>query len=1041
VDNDCYYTIRLLQYFSAVSEHSLTPLLLFLISMQVRGIGLPLVSFFTSLSLKPVSVAAFVHRTTRQTHAAGPRNVSRPVIARALLEPTHSHSHTHYRTRTLTQKATMNVDDDQDEFGDTSFLENLDVDQVVEDRRQSLEKDDNDSPSKRLKVTATSSPPVPDDGALQKTLQETFGYNSFREGQVQVIQALLDKRDVAVFWATGQGKSLCYQIPSLHQNQVAVVVSPLISLMQDQVHKLNGLSKEPVATFLGSAQQDPQEERKALQGDYNLIYVTPEKLATAGFLNQLAQLHAHKSIALFAIDESHCVSEWGHDFRPDFRHLGKNLRDHQGLAQIPILALTATAVPRVQLDIMQSLRLRNPLKSQQSFDRTNLKIRVLKKSGGVSTAMQGLVEALNTPNVRLTKESTIVYAPTRAQVEEVALYLQKSVETAQVEAYHAGLSNDDRSRAHTNFLTGKTTVIVATVAFGMGIDKPDTRRVIHYGPPKTLEEYYQQIGRAGRDGLPAECTMYTSAPDLDRYKSEFYLGGLTGSAREATVHSMDALRSFSLDAEKCRRKSLLDYFEEVPAFGQRCGTCDTCLSVAKYQGDTQRDFSDLGARVVLRAVFSLKEQGLSQILKVVGGNKIEDYRYATGKSAPAIQQTMAAEKENLSRKYPLDYYRDLITPLVQKGYLSESSKSATVGGFQRSWTVYKVTQQGHAAFRDGSAITLPVPESVRELERKEQEKRELVLAKLEENGIKIDKLPQEEVAKGDGEVIRAYSKWHSYLENSQRSGKPERIPQLEALISVIEKWRSETAIKYRMAPGTVLAEHTLVSIAYTTATMPPGMKIDSPSLVAAGVRTRELDSLTDALGQWVDEVQPAGAGGANDQNDARMILAHISPSGGWKHAAYKPAKKTGLATWESSYNRFAEGESPPTIAMSPASGKPIQVATVVGHVLDAITHGRDVDAERLAKFLPPPSRGEWEQLQMAETSTNMDVAADPNSSGINGEKFTMTEFLRPIVGDEFVDTPFTERSQPDKDKFGHWCNRLKWYMALRRVGYEPSFSS
>lgn len=943
----------------------------------------------------------------------------------------------------------MNVDDDQDEFGDTSFLENLDVAQVVEDRRQSLEQEEIDSPSKRRKVSLTPSKTaissstgvsVPDDGALQKTLQETFGYNSFREGQVQVIQALLDKRDVAVFWATGQGKSLCYQIPSLHKNQVAVVVSPLISLMQDQVHKLNGLSKEPVATFLGSAQQDPQEERKALQGDYNLIYVTPEKLATAGFLNQLAQLHAHKPIGLFAIDEAHCVSEWGHDFRPDFRHLGKSLRDHERLAQIPILALTATAVPRVQADIMESLRLRNPLKSKQSFDRTNLKIRVLKKTGGVFAAMQGLVEALNSPNVRLTNESTIVYAPTRAQVEEVALYLQKTVKTAQVEAYHAGLPSENRSRAHTNFLTGKTTVIVATVAFGMGIDKPDTRRVIHYGPPKTLEEYYQQIGRAGRDGLPAECTMYTSGPDLDRYKSDFYLGGLSGSAREATLQSMDALRSFAMDAEGCRRKSLLDYFEEVPAFGQRCGTCDTCLSVAKHQGDTQRDFSVLGARVVLRAVFSLKEQGLSQILKVVGGNKIEDYRYASGKTASAIQQTMAAEKENLSRKYPLDYYRDLIPPLVQKGYLSESSKSATVGGFQRLWTVYTVTHQGHAAFRDGSAITLPVPESVREFELKEQEKRERVLAKLEENGIKIDKLPREEVEKGDGEVIRAYSKWHSYMESAQRAGKVERIPQLEALITVIEKWRSETAIKHRMAPGAVLAEHTLVSIAYTAASMLPGMKIDSPSLVAAGVRTRELNSLTDALGQWVDEVQPA-VEGSNDRNDARMILAHINPSSGWTYAAYKPAKKTGLATWESSYNRFAAGESPPTIAMAPASGKPIQVATVVGHILDAITHGRDVDAERLAKFLPPPSKGEWEQLRMAETSTNMDVAADPDTSGINGEKFAMTEFLRPIMGDQFVDTPFIERSQPDKDKFGNWCNRLKWYMALRRVGYEPPFSS
>jgi superfamily II DNA helicase RecQ len=187
------------------------------------------------------------------------------------------------------------------------------------------------------------------------------------------------------------------------------------------------------------------------------------------------------------------------------------------------------------------------------------------------------------------KEITIVYAPTRVLVEEVAKHLQDTVKTAQVEAYHAGFSVKERSKAHTNFLSGKTTVIVATVAFGMGIDKPDTRRVIHYGPPKTLEEYYQQIGRAGRDGLPAECTMFTSGPDLDRYKSDFYLGGLSGSAREATLQSMDALKSFSMNAEVCRRKSLLDYFGEVPAF-ENAVDLRYVSECRQHQGDTTRDF-------------------------------------------------------------------------------------------------------------------------------------------------------------------------------------------------------------------------------------------------------------------------------------------------------------------------------------------------------------------------------------------------------------------------------------------------------------------
>jgi hypothetical protein len=213
--------------------------------------------------------------------------------------------------RTLgTMNARGGGDDDNDEFGDSSFLADIDVDQLVENnRRESSAAEENASPNKRPKLQAVSAKSSIDDSALLQTLKDTFGYSAFRHGQAEVIHALLNKRDVAVFWATGQGKSLCYQIPALHGNQTAIVVSPLISLMQDQVHKLNGLSDKPVATFLGSGQLDPGEERRALQGAYNLIYITPEKLAASGFLNQLAQLHASKPIALFAVDEAHCVSE------------------------------------------------------------------------------------------------------------------------------------------------------------------------------------------------------------------------------------------------------------------------------------------------------------------------------------------------------------------------------------------------------------------------------------------------------------------------------------------------------------------------------------------------------------------------------------------------------------------------------------------------------------------------------------------------------------------------------------------------------------
>jgi superfamily II DNA helicase RecQ len=727
----------------------------------------------------------------------------------------------------------------------------------------------------------------------------------------------------------------------------------------------------------------------------------------------------------------------------EFRQVGAALREHSVLRHVPIVALTATAVPRVQTDICHSLQLRNPFVSRQSLDRSNLRIRVAKKSG-LALAMKDLLAVLNTPGIRASKQSTIVYAPTRSQVNELALYLQSNIQSsddnkARVEPYHAGLTQEERNQAHTKFLTGVTTVIVATVAFGMGIDKPDTRRVIHFGCPKTLEEYYQQIGRAGRDGLPAECIMYVAEADFDRYKSDFYLGGLTGPARQATETSMAALRSYSLNSELCRRKALLTYFQETPPFGDHCGNCDVCQSAAVYGGDTQRDFGPMGARLLLQVIEALSDQGLTNIVKVVGGSTVEDFRYKHGVNPTSVQEMVQASKEKLPKKFSQTYFRDLISPLAQKGYLTETTKTATQNGYHRKWTVYNVSYQGRQALAQELPIRLPVPESIREIERWEEEKRQQMLSCLTRNGIQLDKLPQNEVETGDGVTIRSYSKWFSYVENFKKTDRDERVAQLESLIGLVEHWRSSTAVKLSIAPASVLPEHMLYSIAYTVATMPRGVKVEKTSLEAAGLRSREIVALVQLLGQWVDEAQPATSSATLDHQSAAMILTETHDSSPWAFAVYRPQKKTGLAVWEQSYVRFAAGESPQTIAMTPTNGKPIQVKTVVGHILDAIAYGRKVDLRRLVDFMVPPTQSEWDLLRAAESSTGLDVTGDPNTSGVNGGKFLMTDFLRPIIGDHLADLPFTDRSESEKEVFGTWCDRLKWYMALRRAGYEPTY--
>ncbi|CAB9500421.1 syndrome ATP-dependent helicase homolog [Seminavis robusta] len=972
-----------------------------------------------------------------------------------------------------------------DEFGDPGWMDGVDLDAIAaaaegkgtsdgNGKKKAIEASTSTSTGtaatnkrRKVSISPTNRKMSTDNSqeALEKTLLKFFGYSKFRKGQLQVIQQVLQQdansNDTAVFWATGSGKSLCYQIPALHTQRITLVLSPLVSLMNDQVHSLNGLmtgnnGNTEIATFLGSGQTDKSKEHAAIQeGKFPIIYLTPEKLLSAGFLQQLERLHTTtREIGLIAIDESHCVSDWGHDFRPEYSKIGQVLRNNtltglQHLKQIPIMALTATAVPRVQQDICQSLLLKNPYTARQSSDRNNLIISVHKKDRGMalSAAMEPLIQTLVNSKSHQHQQSTIIYAPTRNLVEEITSFLRQRLaaqENIQVEGYHAGMPNAQRSAAHTNFLTGKTTVICGTSAFGLGINKIDTRRVIHYGPPKTVEEYYQQIGRAGRDGIQAECTMYVSEAEFNSYKSDFYIGKLSGNAKQAVLESIDALKEFSLDTTTCRRKSLLTFFKERPSFGERCGTCDNCQKHKTMDSrDLERDFPM--ARVVLTAIQALDGPSVSTIQSAISGKKLESYRYKPGVVEYKVKEAIQKLKDEAGQKISLDGYREFIVPLQQRGFLRESSKSSTVSGYQRTWTTYSITEKGVRVLRDQSLpIVLPVPAWVLEAERIEKERRQRVLKQLEDSGVEIDKLPQEECEAGDGDVIRAYSKWHSYLKSMKDRNNEDRVAQLELLLASVEQWRAAVAIKHRMAPGAVLAEHTMLTVTYTTATLPPAMTLKEDDLIAAGVRTREIASLCKALTEWRDTHRSAkeDAGQAMKSASKTMDLTpgqSVKGTRQWEYAVYKVIKKTGLASWESSYLRFQKGESPTTIAMSPANGKPIQVKTVCGHVMTALLHGREVDLHRLATCLPPPTAQEWERLQEAEIEVRADVCGNPLNSGAGGVKLTKTELLRPIMGSAFVDTPYNERGEEEKANFSMWCDLLEWYMSFKRVGIEPSF--
>ncbi len=405
-------------------------------------------------------------------------------------------------------------------------------------------------------------------GTPESVLKEVFGYPSFRPGQREIIEAVLAGRDCVGVMPTGAGKSLTYQIPSRLLNGATLVVSPLISLMKDQVDAANSVGLK--ATFLNSSLTSEQRRERIAgleRGEYELVYAAPEGLeAGAG-----AAL-AGRKLALIAVDEAHCISQWGHDFRPAYRNL-KGLKTKFG---VPVLALTATATPHVVGDIVEQLAMTEPLKLRGSFFRPNLKLTAYLKAGEKAAARPGAVNDTKGSILRLVRaragQSGIVYCLSRKSVESMAEFL--SGRGVKALAYHAGMEAEERERVQNAFKNDDADVIVATVAFGMGIDKPDVRFVIHRDMPRSVESYIQEVGRAGRDGAESDCVMFYSWADVMSY--ERLVSDLEPA--QAQWHRERAREMFrAFDRRVCRHKTMAKHLgEDMAPCG---GSCDVCASL------------------------------------------------------------------------------------------------------------------------------------------------------------------------------------------------------------------------------------------------------------------------------------------------------------------------------------------------------------------------------------------------------------------------------------------------------------------------------
>ena len=439
------------------------------------------------------------------------------------------------------------------------------------------------------------------------TLRQVFGYPAFRGPQAEIIDHLAGGGDALVLMPTGGGKSLCYQIPPLLRPGVGVVVSPLIALMQDQVDALRQAGVR--AAFLNSSLDyatASATEKQLLTGELDLIYVAPERLLTERFLALLDRLSAAGNIVLFAIDEAHCVSQWGHDFRPEYIQLSVL---HERYPAVPRIALTATADELTRREILLRLGLDNARVFISSFDRPNIRYRVVERDNPRRQLLDFLATHENAAG--------IVYCLSRKKVDETAAWLATQGITAL--AYHAGLDTATRTRHQQRFLREDAIVMVATIAFGMGIDKPDVRFVVHLDLPKSLEAYYQETGRAGRDGEPAEAWMTYGLNDVMIHKSRIDESDAGAEQKRIERGKLDALLAWCETAE-CRRTRLLTYFGEMRAEPRedRCGNCDTCLEPPELWDGT------LAAQKALSAILRTGQRfGAGHLIDLLRGKNTE----------------------------------------------------------------------------------------------------------------------------------------------------------------------------------------------------------------------------------------------------------------------------------------------------------------------------------------------------------------------------------------------------------------------------------
>nr|XP_041571975.1 Werner syndrome ATP-dependent helicase isoform X4 [Taeniopygia guttata] len=767
-------------------------------------------------------------------------------------------------------------------------------------------------------------------------LKTYFGHSSFKPVQWKVINSLLeDRRDNLVVMATGYGKSLCYQFPPVYTGHTGVVICPLISLMEDQVLQLT-MTGIP-ACFLGSA-QSKQVKDSIRGGQYRVIYMTPE--FCSGNLQLLRDLNQTVGITLIAVDEAHCISEWGHDFRSSFRNLGILKK---ALPLVPIIALTATASPSIREDIVKCLDLRNPQVTCTSFDRPNLYLEVGQQSGDICRDLKQFLIRKGSSSVYEFEGPTIIYCPTRKATEQVVCALNKL--NVACGTYHAGMESKQRRDTHHQFMRDEIQCVVATVAFGMGINKADIRLVIHYGAPKEMESYYQEMGRAGRDGLPAACHVLWAATDL--VSNRRLLGEIRNEAfRLYKLKMLEKMEKY-LVSNGCRRKIILSHFEDrqlrkvssgIMGTEECCDNCRSSGSCLAVPSDFEGGLQDFGkqAQQLLSAVSALDEKfGTRMPILLLRGScsqRLPD-RY---RRHPLF---------GCGKEWPEKWWKLLCQQLIMEGFLKEVS-----GQTNKFATICVLTQKGRNWLsNDGSSsnpsLLLQSSEDLN-LERPSASRRSPLLSRQRSPGTKG-------TAQSPGKQISLYEMFSCYrkgqtpprstnMVNSvagrsplksplkpQGPGVPSREKELEtALYGKLLTARQKVANEKEIPPAVLATNKILVEMARIRPTNIENLKkID-------GVSEAKSTMLMPLLAEIKDFCQANGLQTDAFPTSESKVQKEASP---WKCArALSPSEEvTYILFQEKNYSLRAISES-----------RSLPIAEVGTHLCQALAAGRTVSLER-----------------------------------------------------------------------------------------------